>query len=72
MMSYITDKVVCKFVINNHLYTTIGGADVHPRHDIKHDQMVRKNRANQITTKNILIFYQRNGNIENGGNGIYN
>ena len=51
MMSYITDKVVCKFILDKHLYTRIGGADSHQRHSIKYDQMVRKNTAKHITNK---------------------
>ena len=42
MMSFITDKVVYKFILDKHMYTTIGGAHGHPRHNIKHDQLVRK------------------------------
>ena len=52
MISYIPDKVVCTFILDKYLYTTIGGADVHPRHNIKHDQMVRnKFELNRLQTK---------------------
>ena len=42
MMSYITDKAVCKFILDKNLWNTMGEAYDNPRHNIKYDHTVRK------------------------------